>query len=112
MTRYAVPLLDLDTAWRTPAGSALVEAAVEDQEHEEAEVVTVEGSDALVLPGSEPQVAALVASLLATPLPLAPPRPARVYSHGPAGWLRVGRAPQVPVLPDDDPLFEDDEEEP
>jgi hypothetical protein len=110
MTRYAVPLLDLDAAWRTPAGSALIEAAVEDQEGGEAELVTAGGTDAVVLAGPEPTVAALVAGLVRTPLPLAEPRPVRVFAESPMGWRAVLTPPEVPVLPDEEPTFEDEED--
>mgnify|MGYP001249924721 CR=1 FL=1 len=57
MTRFAVPLHDLDVLWRTPAGSALVEASLEDEEV--AEVVTIRGTDAVVLRGPAPRIAAI-----------------------------------------------------
>ena len=69
LMRYAVPLLDLDAAWRTISGSALVEAAVEDQERGDAEVVTVDDTEAVVLRGPGPRVAAVVSGLVAMRLP-------------------------------------------
>jgi len=96
--RYAVPLPDLDAAWSTRAGSALVEAAVLGEEAEDAEVVQVEGEDALVLPGPAPRVAAVVLGLVHARLPAPRDRPIRVYAEGPRGWQPVAAASRDPGL--------------
>src|SRR5687767_9665203 len=101
---FAVPLLDLDTIWRTPAGAALVEAALEDQEA--APVVTLGETDGVVLGGPKNRVAALVAALVTTPLPTASGRPVRVFERQGRGWARVTVPPVVPRLPDEVPTFE------
>lgn len=112
-TRYAVPLDDLKATWGTPCGAALVEAAVEGQDPEDADVVEVEGIESLVLEGTSPRGVALVAGLCRASLPGPAGRPVRVFAHGPCGWLPVARPPEVPALPDDSPEFADppDEEE-
>lgn len=109
--RYAVPLVDLDAAWRTPAGSALVEATLDDQEHDDADVVTVHGKDAIVLRGPRPRVAAIVAAFVAA-VAVAPSAPTvRVFANDGAGWYRVTVAPAAVELPEEQPVFEDDEAE-
>lgn len=109
--RYAVPLVDLDAAWRTPAGSALVEATLDDQEHDDADVVTVHGKDAIVLRGPRPRVAAIVAAFVAA-VAVAPSAPTvRVFANDGAGWYRVTVAPAAIELPEEQPVFEDEEAE-
>jgi hypothetical protein len=107
--RYAVALPDLDAIWNTRAGAALVEAAVLDQEAEDAEVIHAEGSDALVLQGSEPEVAALVSGLSRARLPGSTGRHVRVYAEGTSGWQPVSTPPRVPDLPDETPALEGEE---
>jgi hypothetical protein len=106
MTRFAVPLHDLDLLWRTPAGTALVEATLDDQDG--GDVVTVHGRDAIVLTGPAPRVGALVASFLVAAAVAAPSAPTvRVFANDGRGWRRVTAAPAVPDLPDEQPVFED-----
>lgn len=111
MTRYAVPLSDLDSLWRSPAGAALVEATVGDQDLEDAEIVTAHGTEAVVLAGDEPLVTALVAGLVGTALPAPAVRTARVFADEGLGWRRVITPPVVAELPEEQPTFEDAEEE-
>lgn len=89
MTRYAVPLHDLDAVWRTPAGSALVDAALDGQVVEDAEVVEIDGAESFVLRGPFAQVAALASGFAATPFPAAGARTARVFANDGDGWHRV-----------------------
>jgi hypothetical protein len=111
MSRFAAAIDDLDLLWKTRAGSAIVEASVEDQEGADAEVVTVDGNDALVLPGPAPRVAALVSGLVHAHLPGPLGRRVRVFQDGPRGWLPVSEAPPVPETPDEEPVFDDEEED-
>lgn len=107
--RYAIPLADLDAAWRTPAGAALVDSALDDQDCDDAVLVTVHGKDAIVLRGPGPRVAAMVAWCVAR-RPDAPDAPTvRVYADDGDGWRRVTAAPAVAELPDEQPAFDDDE---
>lgn len=108
MIRYAASLTDLDRVWKTPAGAALLDAALDGQDADQAEVVTAGGADASILRGTDAHVAALVGGLLEQGV--------RVYeeSHGVPGhprgrWTRVTEAPDVPELPDDSTRFADDE---
>ncbi len=103
MTKYAVPLHDLDAVWRTPAGAALVETAIDDHGIGLPEIVTVNGTDAVVLGGPEPRVAALVAGLVGTRLPAPVARTARVFGNDGSGWRRVTTPPEVPELPNEQP---------
>jgi hypothetical protein len=109
MTRYAVPLHDLDNVWRTPAGAALIDAALDGREA--ADVVTVESGEAVVLDGTDADVAALVAGLLRTRLPAADGRHVRVYARHEGAWRRVSAPPAVPDLPDEAAEFEDSDAE-
>ncbi|MCG3134583.1 MAG: hypothetical protein HMLKMBBP_01897 [Planctomycetes bacterium] len=109
--RYAIPLADLDAAWRTPAGAALIDAALDDQDRDDAVLVTVHGKDAVVLRGPGPRVAAMVAWFV-TAARNAPDAPTvRVFGDDGDGWRRVTAAPAVGDLPDEQPAFEDDEAE-
>ena len=105
--RYAVPLVDLDATWRTPAGAALIDAALDDQDRDDAVLVTVHGKDAIVLRGPGPRVAAMVAWCVAR-RPDAPDAPTvRVFADDGDGWRRVTAAPVVGELPEEQPDFED-----
>jgi len=104
--RYAVALQDLDAAWGTREGASLVEAAVLDQDTEDAEVVSIAGTQAIVLRGPAPRVAAVVAGLVAARLPGDCDRAVRVYTETPRGWAPVLTPPPVPVLPDDSPSLD------
>ena len=100
MIRYAVSLSDLDLAWKTPAGSALLESALESED--EPETVTPEpGVDACVLAGEEEIVESVASGLLCFDLPLATPRRARVYAKAKSDrkWTRLTRPEHVPFAP-------------
>ena len=100
MIRYAVSLSDLDLAWKTPAGSALLESALESED--EPETVTPEpGVDACVLAGDEEIVESVASGLLCFDLPLATPRRARVYAKAKSDrkWTRLTRPEHVPFAP-------------
>ena len=108
MNRYAASLTDLDRVWRTPAGAALLDAALDGQDVDHAEIVTADGADASVLRGTNAHVAALVDGLLTQGV--------RVYEHTGAvpgvsrgRWTRIIEGPVVPDLPDDSLTFTDDE---
>ncbi len=105
MTRYAVPLHDLEAIWRTPMGAALVEAVLDDDR--DGELVTVRGGDAIVLTGNAARVSALVAGLLRARFPGGLGRSARVYSDEGRGWQQISTSPPVSELPDDPPTFAD-----
>lgn len=111
MKRHAASLTDLDRIWSTPAGSALLEAALDGQDVDHAEVVTADGADASVLPGGGASLAALVGGLLEQGV--------RVYeeSDGISGvtrakWARVHTAPLAADLPDERPALTPDDESP
>ncbi len=106
MTRFAVPLHDLECIWRTPMGAALVESVLDDEG--EGAVVTIRGGEALALTGNPPRVSALVAGLLRARLPGPLGRAARVYANEGRGWRRVRKPPPVLDLPDDPPRFDDE----
>lgn len=93
MTRYAVPLHDLDVVWRTPAGAALVDSALGAQKADDAEVVEVGGAEAVVLRGPVPFVAALVEGFVAAAFPAPGARTVRVFANDGDGWRRVGATP-------------------
>lgn len=112
MTRYAVPMTEMDALWREPTSSALVSAAVEEQKTDAAEIVSHKGNDLFVLDGPAPKVAALVVGLLETRLPGPMGRPVRVFAEGPKGWALVTEAPEVPELPDEEPGFQPDDDSP
>jgi hypothetical protein len=100
MIRYAVSISDLDLAWKTPAGSVLLESALESED--DAETVTAEpGVDACVLAGQEEIVESVASGLLVFDLPLTPPRRARVYARAKneRKWTRLHRAEDVPYAP-------------
>ncbi|MCE9635782.1 MAG: hypothetical protein K8T90_08765 [Planctomycetes bacterium] len=92
MTRYAVPLHDLDAVWRTPSGAALVDLALDAQRAEDAEVVDVEGTEALVLRGPSARTEALASGLAATAFPAPAVRTARVFANDGDGWRRISAA--------------------
>jgi hypothetical protein len=94
MTRYAVPLHDLDVVWKTPAGAALIDAALADQKTENAEVVRVEGTDALVLGGRDACVTAIAEGFAVAAFPAPAARTVRVFANDGRGWRRV-RPPEV-----------------
>ncbi len=99
MTRYAVALTDLDLAWRTPAGSAVLEAALDGDD--EPETVNAEpGVEASVLTGPEEIAESVASGLLSFDLPLTPPRCSRVYAKakGEPKWTRLRRADDVPYV--------------
>lgn len=94
-------LTDLDLAWRTSAGSALLEAAL-DAEEDDPETVTAEpGVPASVLAGTKDVVESLARGLLDFDLPTTPPQRARVYAQmkGEKAWTRVTGSDQVPYAP-------------
>ncbi len=99
MTRYAVALTDLDLAWRTPAGSAVLEAALCGDD--EPETVNAEpGVEASVLAGPEEIAESVASGLLSFDLPISPPRCSRVYAKakGEPKWTRLRRADDVPYV--------------
>lgn len=89
MTRFAVPLHDLDAVWRTPAGAALVDAALDGDRADDAEVVEIGGAEALVLRGPFDRVEALASGFAAAPFPATGARTARVFANDGDGWRRV-----------------------
>lgn len=97
---YAVPLRDLDAAWRLPAARVLVESMTQD---DPGEVVKIDGADAITLTGSLDSIAALVRGLLEADL--------RVFARGrsPAPWERVREAPAVQELAEETLEFEPDD---
>lgn len=99
MTRYAVALSDLDLAWKTPAGSAVLEAALDGDD--EPQTVTIDGVEASVLGGPEEIAESVASGLLCFDLPLAQPRRARVYARakGERKWTRLCDAEDVPYIP-------------
>lgn len=100
MIRYAVSISDLDLAWKTPAGSTLLESALDSEE--DPETVTAEpGVDACVLAGEEEIVESVASGLLCFDLPLTPPRRARVYARAKSErkWTRLHRPDDVPYAP-------------
>ena len=102
--KYCVPLSDMEAIWKSPAGSALVEAALDDYVDGDASLVTVFGADCVVLGGTTPRLAALVVGLLGTRLGN---RHVVVYGDDGRGWRRVHTPPVVAELPDDSPTFDD-----
>jgi hypothetical protein len=101
MSRYAVRITELDAAWKTHAGSALLGTLF--GEHESAEVVTIDGAECSVLAGPKASVAALVAGLLKQGV--------RVHEETNGRWSRVVEAPEVPDE-DEDPSFDADDDSP
>ena len=104
MIRYAVSISDLDLAWKTPAGSALLESALESED--DPETVTAEpGVDACVLAGAEEIVESVASGLLCFDLPLAEPRRARVYARAKSDrkWVKLHVAEDVPYAPGEAP---------
>jgi hypothetical protein len=97
MTSYAASLDDLDAVWRVPMGAALVDAVLARPAAEEAAVVTVERTDAVVLRGPKACVEALVAGLLDLPIPDARERTVRVFEKVDGDWRRVLLAPARPT---------------
>lgn len=100
--RYAVALSDLDLAWKTHAGSALLESALDADA--KPETVTAEpGVDASVLAGADDVVTCVASGLLTFDLPLMTPRRARVYARadGEKSWTRLVRPDDVPYAPPD-----------
>jgi hypothetical protein len=89
MTRFAVPLHDLDVVWRTPAGAALVDAALANDRVDDAEVVDVHGAEALVLRGTGACIEALAAGFAAAAFPAPAARTVRVFADDGAGWRRM-----------------------
>ncbi len=92
MTRFAIPLHDLDAVWRTPAGCALVDAALDGQRAEDAEVVEIDGAESFVLRGPFPHAEALAAGFAATQFPAEGARTARVFANDGDGWRRISAA--------------------
>ena len=99
MTRYAVALSDLNLAWKTPAGSAVLEAALDGDD--EPETVTVDGVEACVLGGPEEIAESVASGLLCFDLPLTEPRRARVYAKAKneRKWTRLRVPEDVPYVP-------------
>jgi hypothetical protein len=100
MIRYAVSISDLDLAWKTPAGSTLLESALDSEE--DPETVTAEpGVDACVLAGEEEIAESVASGLLCFDLPLTPPRRARVYARAKTDrkWVRLHKPEDVPYAP-------------
>jgi len=93
MTRYAASLDDLDAVWRVPIGAALVDAVLARPATEDAAVVTVDRTDAVVLRGTKARVEALVAGLVELPVPDARERTVRVFEKVGGDWRRVLLAP-------------------
>lgn len=100
MTRYAVALSDLDLAWKTHAGSALLESAL-DADAKPETVTAEEGVEAAVLAGADEIVECVASGLLTFDLPLTHPRRARVYARedGEKAWTRLVRPDDVPYVP-------------
>ncbi len=86
---FAIAMADVDTLWRTPAGTALVDAALASQRPEDAEVVEIGGTAALVLRGTAPFIVALAEGFASAPF--APPaaHTARVFANDGLGWRRL-----------------------
>lgn len=104
MIRYAASVSDLDLAWKTKAGSALLESALASDD--EPETVTAEpGVEACVLAGEEEIVESVASGLMCFDLPLTPPRRARVYARAKSDrkWVRLHRPEDVPYAPSDPP---------
>lgn len=87
--RFAVALNDVTSLWRTPAGSALVDAVLAGQKPEDAEVVEIGSVEALVLRGTFTHVAALASGFASAPLPATEARTARVFANDGTGWRRA-----------------------
>jgi hypothetical protein len=102
MSRYAVRITELDAAWRTHAGSALLSTLF--GEHESEEVVTIDGAECSVLAGPKSQVAALVSGLLEQGL--------RVHEEIEGRWTRVVEPPEMPDDVDEEPVFDADDDSP
>jgi hypothetical protein len=100
MIRYAVALSDLELAWKTPVGSALLESAL-DSEAKPETVTAEEGVEACVLAGATDVVETVASGLLDFDLPLMTPRRARVYARddGERAWTRLARPADVPYAP-------------
>jgi hypothetical protein len=104
MIRYAVALSDLDLAWKTHAGSALLESALDADA--KPETVTAEPNvDAAVLAGADEIIECVASGLLTFDLPLMTPRRARVYARadGEKVWTRLVRPDDVPYAPTETP---------
>ncbi|MCG3136060.1 MAG: hypothetical protein HMLKMBBP_03857 [Planctomycetes bacterium] len=100
MIRYAASVSDLDLAWKTKAGAALLESALASDD--EPETVTAEpGVEACVLAGEEEIVESVASGLLCVELPLTPPRRPRVYARAKSDrkWTRLHRPEDVPYAP-------------
>lgn len=89
MTRFAVPLHDIDAVWRTPVGAALVDAVLDGERVDDAEVVEIGGTEALVLRGTSEHVEALASGFACAPFPATGARTVRVFANDGAGWRRV-----------------------
>ncbi|MCG3133823.1 MAG: hypothetical protein HMLKMBBP_01088 [Planctomycetes bacterium] len=87
--RFAVSLNDVTSLWRTPAGSALVDAVLAGQKPDDAEVVEIGSVEALVLRGTFAHVAALASGFASAPLPATDARTARVFANDGTGWRRA-----------------------
>jgi hypothetical protein len=100
---YAVPLRDIDAAWKDPAARLVVESVMQD---DPGEVVKVNGTDAIVLTGPASDVAALVRGLLGAKL--------RVFSRqtSSSAWSQVREAPTVDEVEIEDVEFPQEEEFP
>jgi hypothetical protein len=100
MIRYAASVSDLDLAWKTKAGAALLESALASDD--KPETVTAEpGVEACVLAGEEEIVESVASGLLCVDLPLTPPRRPRVYARAKSDrkWTRLHRPEDVPYAP-------------
>jgi len=102
MIRYAVALSDLELAWKTPTGSALLESALDSED--KPETITAEpGVEACVLAGATEIVESVASGLLDFDLPLMTPRRSRVYARGDdeRTWTRLHESDDVPYVPVD-----------
>jgi hypothetical protein len=87
--RFAIAMSDVDALWRTPAGSALVDAVLAGHRPEDAEVIEIGTVEALVLRGTFAHVAALASGFASAPLPATDARTARVFANDGTGWRRA-----------------------
>jgi hypothetical protein len=104
MNLYAVALSDLDLAWKTTAGSAILESAL-DSEAKPETVMAEPGVEACVLGVAEEIAESIASGLLCFDLPLSEPRRARVYarSKGERKWTRLRHPTDVPYASAESP---------
>lgn len=101
---YACPITDLNAAWRTPSGAALLDAALGTAD-EPSNSTMIDGAESMELDGDPASIAALVGGLLGLKV--------RVYQRSEGGvWTRIFEAPVQPEVEDDEPGTDDDDEHP